>query len=90
MEEQRKKYFKNFTPEEKYALTYKDFLVSEILEIIAETVLSDEDRKIAILKYTRAMTISQIADNVNLDKKTIQNRLPLISEKIRRTLQKLL
>lgn len=91
MDEIRKKYFReNLTQEEKYALTYRDFLVSEILEIIAETVLCDDDKKIATLKYTKAMTNSQIADVVDLDEKTIQHRIPAISEKIRHTIVKLL
>lgn len=82
--------FSDLTKEDKIQLTYKDFTVSEITEIITETVLSDEDREIAMLRYTKAMTYEAIAEKVDLDWKTVQKRIPKISDKLKHTVCKLL
>lgn len=90
MKEDRIKFFSKLTLDEKYNLSSKDFTVSEIAEIISETALSDEDIKIATLRYIKDCTIAKIAEEVGLDEKTVQRRLPKISDKLKKTLQKIL
>lgn len=82
--------FFDLSNEEKIQLTYKDFTVSEITEIIAETVLSNKDREIAMLRFTKLMTYEDIAERVDLDWKTVQKRVPMISEKLKQTVYRLL
>lgn len=81
--------FSKLTNDEKYALSAKDFTVSEIKEIIAETSLNDIDSKIAECRYIKDMSMAEIAAIVDLDEKTIQRKLPKISVKLKSTLQKL-
>lgn len=89
MQQNRIEAFSKLSEEEKYRLSAKDFTVSEIREIISETSLSETDIKIAECRYIKAMTMAQIAEEVNLDEKTIQRKIPKISDKLKRTLQKL-
>lgn len=82
--------FSNLTDEEKKCTSHNDYTVSEIMEIIAETVLSDTDREIANLRFTKAMTYERIAEKVDRDCKTVQKRVKKISEKLKRTAYRLL
>ena len=90
MQQTRVEYFAKLTQDEKYKLSAKDFTVSEIREIISETSLSDTDAKIAECRYIKDMTMSAIAQEVGFDEKTIQRKIPKLSDKLKRTLQKLL
>ena len=64
--------------------------MSEITEIINETVLSAEDRIIAEEKYIKDKTIQEIASIVFLSEKTVQRKISEISKKLKRTLQKII
>lgn len=44
---------RKLTYDEFYALTYKDFLVSEIEYLIAETPLRDEDKRMCVALYIK-------------------------------------
>lgn len=81
--------FKNLTDEELLKLSHTDFLKSEVIELIKETILSDFDETIAILKYTRLKTNEEIAEAVMCDAKTVINHLKTIPGKIRNTLLRL-
>ncbi len=81
--------FYALTKEEKEKLTINDFIVSERLELIDETILSPENRKIARLRFTRAMTFEAIAEKVGRDYKTIQRRVSAIEKQLNNTIQKL-
>ena len=61
----RIKKLKKLTYDEFYALTYKDFLVSEIEYLIAETPLRDEDKRMCVALYIKGMTNQELADNFN-------------------------
>lgn len=61
----RIKKLKKLTYEQFYALTYKDFLVSEIEYLIAETPLRDEDKRMCVALYIKGMTNQELADNFN-------------------------
>ncbi|MBO4594157.1 MAG: hypothetical protein J5697_00475 [Clostridia bacterium] len=90
MQKSRREYFSKLSQEEKYELSAKDFTVREIREIISETSLNATDIKIAECRYIMDMTMAAIAKEVGLDEKTIQRKIPKISDKLKRTLQKLL
>lgn len=89
MKESRVDFFSSLTDDAKRALSKDDFTVSEILEIIDETPLTDIDKEIAILRYTKCMTFEDIAVRVCLDKQTIQKRIPKISIRLKLTCTKL-
>lgn len=78
------------TKEERENLTLDDFTISEILELINETVLSPENRTIARLRFAKAMTIEAIAEKVNRDMKTVQRRIPIIKKQLNKTILKFL
>ena len=82
--------FNGITAEEKSALTFDDFTVSEIKALIEETVLSDRDRIIAELKLCRAFTIEGIAGKLGFDDKTIETAVLKIKEKVKKTILKIL
>lgn len=89
MKRERERFFSSKTGEEIYSLNASDFTVSEINEIIDETVLNDVDRQIAILKYVKDETIASISEQTFLDAKTVQRRIPKISHKLKKTLLKI-
>ena len=82
--------FKGITKEEKAALTFDDFTVSEIKYLIEETVLNDRDRQIAELKLCRAFTIDRICSKFDYDDKTISDAVAKIKEKVKKTILKVL
>ena len=82
--------FSALTKEEKENLTLNDFTVSEIIELINETVLSPENLIIARLRFAKAMTIEAIAEKIKRDVKTVQRRLPAIEIQLNKTILKFL
>jgi hypothetical protein len=82
--------FKGITNEEKAALTFDDFTVSELKFLIEETVLTDRDRQIAELKLCRAFTIERICNKFDYDDKTIEAAVFKIKDKVKKTIQKVL
>lgn len=88
MEEGRKRYFSKLSDSEKEKLTYKDFLVSEIKEILNETCLSKIDRKIATYRFIDCMTLEEIAALTNYEIKTIQTHLNKIHKEFTKTFLK--
>lgn len=63
--ETRIRKLKKLTYEEFFALTYKDFLVSEIEYLIAQTPLRDEDRRLCVALYVKGMTNQELSDSFN-------------------------
>ena len=82
--------FSGITAEEKAALTFDDFTVSELKFLIEETVLNDRDRQIAELKLCRAFTIERICSKFDYDDKTISDACSKIKEKVKKTILKVL
>ena len=90
MDPKRIDYFNaKYSYNEKFDLSSKDFTVSEINEIINETVLNNDERIIAKEKYLNDKTIQEISDIVNLSEKTVQRKIPIISKKLKSTIQKI-
>ena len=65
---------------------FENFTVTELSEIIADTILTDEDRKIAQLRYIKLLPYEKIAEIVCLDKRTVIARVKTIKSKIEKTL----
>lgn len=75
MKEERLEHFRKMTDEQKYALTYQDFTVSEIKELIAETPMCDLDKRIAVGKFVNDMTADEIGDKEHLDVRTVARHI---------------
>ena len=84
------KRFEKLSNEEKNALTVNDFTVSELTEIISETIFDKEiDRDIAIYRFVKSCTIERTAEKIGYEWKTIQKRIPIIREKLNKTIKML-
>lgn len=66
-------------------LSSGDFLTSEIERIIQETPLTDRDKKIAKLRYEEKKSEDEIADILQIDKKTVHTNISKISTALRNT-----
>lgn len=66
-------------------LTSSDFLISELERIIQETPLTDRDKKIAKLRYEEKKSEDEIADILQIDKKTVHTNISKISTALRKT-----
>lgn len=82
--------FCGITKEEKNNLTFDDFTVSELRVIIDETVLSSENKKIAELRFIKALTVEKIAEKMNFEKRTISTRISDIKKKLQKTINKMI
>lgn len=82
--------FLRMNKEEKTKLTLEDFTVSEINEIIEETAMSEVNREIARLRFTKSMTAEAIAERVDRDEKTVKRNLPTIRKKLSATIRKII
>lgn len=79
----------SLTEDAKISLTYKDFTISEIRELIKETPLTELDRKIAEMRYLELRTFDEIAEKVGMETRSVQRRVPKISVSIKNTTTKL-
>lgn len=70
-------------------IDYDCLTVSEIQHIISETPLTHENRKIATLRYVDRHTVEEIATEMCYDKRTVKDRLKLISLDVRKVAVKL-
>lgn len=88
--EKRRKHFDTLTEEEKRNLTSKDFTVSEIIWLISETPMRDEDKRIAVKRFVQCKTLEQIAEETELDIKTVKKRVTIIELELKLTCLKAL
>lgn len=65
------------------------FLNSEIELLLLETPMTEENKRIAKLKFIHCLTDEAIADRLQLDKRTVIKRKKLISECLINTCYKL-
>lgn len=68
------------------ALNREFLTLSEIREVISETPLTEEERRIATLRYADKRTVQEIASEIGYDERTIRRRLCVISPKLCETL----
>lgn len=71
-------------------LELDDFTVTELKEIISETILSDRDKTIAELRFIKLLSHEKIASKLGYDKRTIYSRLSIIKKKLKKTIKQML
>lgn len=74
------------TKEERTNLPLEDLLKSEMQAIINETILTDENIKIAEMRFLKLMNGEKIAECLGYDSRTMQARIKFIKERLRNTL----
>jgi hypothetical protein len=77
---------RTLTKEERTLLPLEDLLLSEMRAIIAETILTDENIKIAEMRFLKLMNGEKIAEHLGYDSRTMQARIKFIKERLRNTL----
>ena len=60
--------------------------MSEMTAVINETILTDENRKIAGLRFLKLYTADKIAEKLGYDDRTIAHRLQFIKERLKNTI----
>ena len=82
--------FNELSKQEKFALTIKDLTVTELAEVIEETLFSKEiDKEIAKYRFLKFMSLERTAEEVGYDWKSVQKRLPHIQEQLNSTIHKI-
>lgn len=77
---------KTMSKEERANLIIADLTMSEMKAVIAETILTDENIKIAELRFLKLYTAEKIADKLGYDQRTIANRIKFIKERLKNTI----
>lgn len=75
MNEERYYYFQQMSLEQKMKLTPNDFTITEFKEILNEMMLNDECKKIGLMHYIECLGYDEIADELQIDRKTVIRRL---------------
>lgn len=75
MKPERLEKFKKLTDDKKYELSYKDFTISEIKELIAETPMCDLDKRISVAKFINLKTNDEIAEIEHLDTRSVSRHV---------------
>lgn len=66
------------------------FTKSEATEIINDTILSDEERKLALLYFIDKKTKEEIAALTFHDRRTVRKQLDVLSRKLKKILLRML
>lgn len=66
-----------------------DFTKSQIQEIIKESHLTERDRKLAEYYWLDLLSEEEISNRLQIDRKTVRNKIPKISLKLKETSSKL-
>lgn len=77
---------RGLTKEERFALILEDLTMSEMKAVIAETILTEENIKIAELRFLKLYTAERIAERLGYDDRTVANRIKFIKERLRNTI----
>lgn len=77
---------KTMSKEERANLIIADLTMSEMKAVIAETILTDENIKIAELRFLRLFTAEKTADKLGYDQRTIAHRIQFIKERLKNTI----
>jgi hypothetical protein len=77
---------RTLTKEERIATNLEDLTMSEMKAVIAETILMEENIKIAELRFLKLYTAEKIADKLGYDQRTIANRIKFIKERLKNTI----
>ena len=74
----------------KEGITIDLFTKSEATEIINDTILSDEERKLALLYFIDKKTKEEIAALTFHDRRIVRKQLDVLSRKLKKTLLRML
>ena len=77
---------RRLTREERIALLLEDLTMSEMKAVIAETILTEENIKIAELRFLKLYTAERIAERLGYDDRTVANRIKFIKERLKNTI----
>ena len=77
---------RRLSKEERIELKLEDLTMSEMTAVINETILTDENRKIAGLRFLKLYTAEKIAEKLGYDDRTIAHRLQFIKERLKNTI----
>lgn len=67
------------------SITYLNFTIDEIELIIAQTPMKDCTKEICRMRFLKEMTIDDIADKEQIDRKTVIARLKKATPRLKRT-----
>lgn len=67
------------------SITYLNFTIDEIELIIAQTPMKDCTKEICRMRFLKEMTIDEIADKQQIDRKTVIARLKKATPRLKRT-----
>lgn len=67
------------------SITYLNFTIDEIELIIAQTPMKDCTKEIYRMRFLKEMTIDEIADKEQIDRKTVIARLKKATPRLKRT-----
>ena len=77
---------RRLTQDERAELKLEDLTMSEMKSVIGETILTDENIKIAELRFLKLCTAEKIAEKLGYDDRTIASRIRFIKERLRNTI----
>ena len=89
MNDIRKKWLTSLTDEEKMKLTYRDFIASEVEEILDELLAPKHVKEEARLFYFECLTIQGVAEKEQIDIKTAKSHRKKLTYAMRKTLCKM-
>lgn len=77
---------RRLSKEERENIILADLTMSEMRAVINETILSDENLKIAELRFLKLYTAERIAEKLGYDDRTIANHIKFIKERLKNTI----
>lgn len=72
--------------EERENLKLEDLTMSEMEAVIAETILCEKNRKIAVLRFLKLSTFDQISETLGYDERTVAAKVKFIKERLKNTI----
>lgn len=77
---------RSLSKEERANLILADLTMSEMRAVINETILTDENIKIAEYRFLKLYTAEKIAEKLGYDDRTIAHRISFIKERLKNTI----
>lgn len=82
----RLEYLRSSSIDDKLKLSYKDFSLPEILELMDKTVLCPIERLIARLRFAQGLSIDAISVELEIEKDKVQGHIDHASKKIKQVI----
>lgn len=77
---------RSLSKEERANIILADLTMSEMRAVINETILTDENIKIAEYRFLKLYTAEKIAEKLGYDDRTIAHRISFIKERLKNTI----